>query len=342
MTPAGKTNRLYHHLPKAKHTVMKKSLLLISFLLSVAVLQAQFNNSWIDYSKTYYKCKVAQTGLYRIGTTTLAGLGLSNTPAEQFQLWHNGRQVPLYTSAASGVLPAGGYIEFWGEMNDGALDEQLYKDPSDHLNATYSLSTDTSAYFLAVNEGENARFLNEVNDIRNNTLPAEPYFIYTYKSDYKQQINRGKGLYYGETIYSSTYDMGEFWSSFDIAGNASRTVTMSSLNVATGGPAAYAECIGRRQFDSRQQPPRNGERQQQYLHQRTAHQLQCQPVYRVGHSLVHSQFQYCQHQDYQCKQQRERPDGGGHRSPDVPTYIQFQQCQNLCVSTPGFCQWQLP
>ena len=217
---------------------MKKFILLIVCLYSVAALHAQYNNEWINYSKTYYKCKVGATGLHRIGVETLTGLGLGGVPAEQFQLWRNGKQVAVYTSVASGVLPAGGYIEFWGEMNDGLLDDKLYKNPSNHLNTTYSLSTDTSAYFLTTNAGTNLRFATAANDIQNNTTPAEPYFLYTYKADFKQQINRGKGLYYGETIYSSTYDVGEFWSSYNIVDNASQDVTMTNLNVAPAGPAA--------------------------------------------------------------------------------------------------------
>ncbi len=205
----------------------------------MSALFAQYNNEWIDYSKTYYKCKVGQTGLCRISAETLTGLGLGNIPAEQFRLWRNGKQVPVYTSAILGVLPAGGYIEFWGEMNDGSLDDKLYRNAANHLNTTYSFCTDTSAYFLTVNnDGSNLRYVNETNDVQNNTLPAEPYFLYTYKADFRQKINRGKGLYYGETIYSSSYDIGEFWSSFDIQDDSSQTVNMTNLNAASSGPAA--------------------------------------------------------------------------------------------------------
>ena len=223
----------------AKRTVMKTCLFLLSLLLGIAAAEAQYNNEWIDFSKTYYKCKVGQTGLCRIGTDALAGLGLGNVPAEQFQMWRNGKQVVLYTSAASGDLPAGGYIEWYGEINDGLADDKLYKNPAYHLNKTYSLSTDTSAYFLTVNpNGANLRYSNEANDVQSNTQPPESYFSYTYQSDFKETINRGKGLYYGQTIYSSTYDLGEFWSSYNIPDNTTRADTMSNLNVATTGPAA--------------------------------------------------------------------------------------------------------
>src|SRR4051812_9602266 len=92
------------------------------------VAKAQvYNNEWIDYSKTYYKFKIAKNGLFRIPQSLLSSAGLGSTPAEYFQLWRNGVQVPVYTSVPSGVLSASDYIEFWGKMNDGKPDKQLYR-----------------------------------------------------------------------------------------------------------------------------------------------------------------------------------------------------------------------
>lgn len=220
---------------------MKTCLLLVSLLCCTVALRAQYGNEWIDYSKTYYKCKVGQTGFCRISTETLQNSGLGNVPAEQFQLWHNGQEVRLYTSAATGALPAGGFIQFYGERNDGSFDDKLYKNPANHLNKAYSLQTDTSAYFLTVNSGSNLRYVNTTNAVQGNTLPAEPFFIYTYPYDFRQRINRGRGFYYGETIYSSTYDVGEFWSSGDIFDSSSLAISMPGLNVASSGPAATLE-----------------------------------------------------------------------------------------------------
>ncbi len=212
---------------------------LIACLLLVAGAHAQYNNEWIDYSKTYYKFKVGQTGLYRIGQDALNTLGLGNTPAEQYQLWRNGQEVPVYTSVASGTLPTGGYIEFWGEMNDGKPDRALYKNPAYQLTDTYSLETDTAAYFLTVNTtAANKRIINAVNDVANNTLAPEPYFLHTYRKDYKEMINEGKGVYFGQVVHSSTYDMGEFWTTNSIYGNDAVTTTASNLFVAASGPAA--------------------------------------------------------------------------------------------------------
>ena len=86
---------------------MKKFLLTLLIAISSLFATAQtfpYNNEWIDYGKTYYKFSVGKTGLYRISQPTLTSIGIGNTPAEHFQLWRNGREVPLYTSVSSGPL----------------------------------------------------------------------------------------------------------------------------------------------------------------------------------------------------------------------------------------------
>lgn len=196
---------------------MMKRILFIVFILSAFAANAQYNNEWIDYSKTYYKFPVAKDGLYRITQSTLQAAGLDNTPAEYFQLWRNGTQVPLYTSVASGILDAAGYLEFWGEMNDGKPDTKLYRNINDQLSDKWSLETDTASFFLTVNpSGANLRLVNEINDIAGNVLPPEPYFMYTYGKYFKDRINPGYAGLVGEYVYSSVYDKGEGYTSGDI------------------------------------------------------------------------------------------------------------------------------
>ena len=101
--------------------MMKKILLPVLLLMAFAV-QAQHNNSWIDYNKTYYKFRLAKDTLCRITQPALASAGLGSVPAEQFQLFRNGQEVRLYTSVSTGAMGASDYIEFWGQMNDGKPD----------------------------------------------------------------------------------------------------------------------------------------------------------------------------------------------------------------------------
>src|ERR1700736_3792115 len=98
---------------------MKRFLPFFLILLTAGLARGQaYNNSWIDYNKTYYKFKVGATGVYRITQPNLSSIGLGNTPAEQFQLWRNGVEIPIYTSVATGTMTGTDYLEFWGEMND--------------------------------------------------------------------------------------------------------------------------------------------------------------------------------------------------------------------------------
>src|ERR1051325_5572191 len=105
---------------------MRKLFFGLLVFFSFAAKAQTYNNEWIDYAKTYYKFKVGSDGLYRVTSATLAAAGLGSANAQSFQLWRNGVEVPIYTSVASGTLSSSDYIEFWGKMNDGKPDKELY------------------------------------------------------------------------------------------------------------------------------------------------------------------------------------------------------------------------
>jgi hypothetical protein len=225
-----------------------KKLLLVSFIfISAASFAQPYSNSWIDYNKTYFKFSVGKTGLFRITQSALNSIGLGNTPAEQFQLWRNGEEVSLYTSVATGPLGASDYIEFWGLMNDGKKDINLYRNPDYQLSDFYSLETDTASYFLTVNPaGNNLRFVNSTNNIAGNSLAPEPYFMNSRSVYFRNKISMGLGLPLGEYVYSSSYDIGEGWTSNDIAPCCPLSYYLDSLNMYTGGPNAsfYFALVG--------------------------------------------------------------------------------------------------
>ena len=216
---------------------MKKFLLASIILLLAFNSNAQFNNSWIDYSKTYYKFKLANDTLTRIYQPVLAAAGLGAVPAQNFQLWRNGKQVRMFTSVASGVMGIGDFLEFWGEMNDGKTDKALYRSTDYQMCDKYSLETDTSTYFLTVNTtGGNLRYLATANPTAGNTLPAEPYFMRRIEQHYRNQINKGYAAVIGEYVYSSSYDIGEGWTSDNIAPCCSLVKVTYDINKYTAGP----------------------------------------------------------------------------------------------------------
>ena len=218
-----------------------KKIYTIVILLSALRLAAQpYNNEWIDYSKTYYTFKVGATGLYRIPQTVLASAGMSGVPAQNFQLFRNGKEVPIYPSVASGALGANDYIEFWGEMNDGVPDAQLYRTPSYQHTQHYSLESDTAVYFLTVNPtGSTFHYADAVNNVAGSPLTPEPYFMYTSGTYFKNGgVNPGFAQVVGEYIYSSSYDIGEFWASPAIGPGSPLSDTKNNLFVFSGGPNA--------------------------------------------------------------------------------------------------------
>jgi len=220
------------------YTAMKK-LLFPLFILFTLAGTAQFNNSWIDYSKIYYKFKVSKNGIYRISQSQLAQAGLSGRPAEQFQLWRNGEQVRLYTSISTGLLGPSDFIEFLGKMNDGIPDKALYRVPAGQLCDSFSLHTDTAAYFLTINTNlaANLRFTDAVNNVAGNVLPPDPYFMRRVEQPFKQIYNRGFANIVGEYVYSSSYDIGEGWTTGDINPCCAFAQIFTGLNVYTAGPS---------------------------------------------------------------------------------------------------------
>ncbi len=201
--------------------MVKKSLyaplfVLLFLIVGLGKLQAQYNNEWIDYSKTYFKFKVGQNGLYRIPYNALQNAGLSTTPLEQFQLWRNGREVAIFTSAPSGIMSPNDFIEFYGVINDGKADAALYKKPEFQLADKWSLQTDTAAYFLTTSDGQHTRILDAQNNVAGNQLAPDTYFQYTLSKNFRDQINPGEGRSVSVYVYSSSYDNGEGWTSNNI------------------------------------------------------------------------------------------------------------------------------
>lgn len=204
-----------------------------------------YNNEWIDYNKTYYKFTMqpvgSGAGIYRITQPVLVAKGLGNVPAEQFQLWRDGEEVPVYTSVQTGIMGSGDYIEFRSEINNGKMDKALYRLPDFQMNDKWSLQTDTAVYFLTVNPaGGNLRLVPTVNNVAGNVLPVEPFFIHTAGLYFKDKINPGYAQVIGEYVYSSSYDPGEGWTSNDIGTGITYSGTQTNLNVYTGPGAPEA------------------------------------------------------------------------------------------------------
>lgn len=155
-----------------------------------------YGNEWIDFSKTYFKIRVADDGIYRISAQTLtdAGFPLGTVPGSQFRLYRYGMQEPMFTTTED-LFSTQDYLEFFGEKNRDALDRHLFENPdADNLNPWFSLFNDTTAYYLTwESSGQALRYTAVPNDL-NNPPPKEPFcwsetgFAYS-NARFKKQIS---------------------------------------------------------------------------------------------------------------------------------------------------------
>ena len=211
---------------------MKKfSIGLLMLFVFIACHSQVYNNEWIDYSKTYYKFKVGVNGIYQINQSLLNSYGLGSVNAQDFQLIRDGKEVPIFTSADTGPLGTGGYIQFYGTINDGSADKILYKEDYMQMSSSRSLLTDSSAYFLVVRPGTaNLRLTRLHNDLSSVGSP-EPYFDYTLERNFASALYRGYSLNLGEPIYSSSYDNGEGWAGDLVIAGTPFKETLSNLYI---------------------------------------------------------------------------------------------------------------
>jgi hypothetical protein len=156
---------------------------------------------------------VAEDGMYRLGAQTMtdAGVPLASVQGSQYQVFHNGKEVPLYVST-NGVFGSGDYLEFYGQKNTAELDRHLFAKPDeDMMNPYYSLFTDTAAYFLTWTApgGAVARFQNVDNDLNN--LPAKEAFCWFRQMQVFNNLNDKKKDSQG--VSNSFFDTAEGYSS---------------------------------------------------------------------------------------------------------------------------------
>lgn len=219
---------------------MRKIFTLLLLVAGFAATAQKYNHEWINFSQTYFKMKIARDGVYRIPRSLLDAMGIGGSPVQNFELWRNGEKVHFYPSVSSGALPGNGYLEFWGEHNDGKPDKPLYRVP-EYQHATYfSLQTDTAVYFLSVSNSTTAgfRYTDVTNNAGSSPLPVEPYFMYTTGNYYYNSTitpNLGLASIVGVPVYSSSYDQGEFFASNEIGAGAVLPTSLSGLNVYPAG-----------------------------------------------------------------------------------------------------------
>jgi len=166
------------------------SILIGIVIISQSLLATDYNNEWINYSKTYYKIKIGADGLYRIPYETLLASGIS-LDASQYALFRDGEEKALYTTTSGNVGP-GDYVEFLGLKNNGDFDTQLYKYSSWQPSLFNSLFTDTSTYFLVADATANHYRYSSTANALNNLPTEEIYYWHTEAKSFTQAFNQGE------------------------------------------------------------------------------------------------------------------------------------------------------
>ena len=229
---------------------MIKRLLAICILLFVFIsVRAQpYGNEWISYTQQYYKIKIAQNGVYRIDSATLAaaGIDLSAIDPHHFQLFNKGTEQKIYISGESdNVLNAGDYIEFYAEKNDGTLDALLYRNSAFIPNPYYSLVNDTAVYFLTWNNSvAGSRMIPETDTAFSAYGPAVSYFFKEEIHDFHTDYYAGETDNVGGT--DARYTKAEGWFDYytiDLGSNNQYAGLVNTSNRYLGGPNAIIRTV---------------------------------------------------------------------------------------------------
>jgi hypothetical protein len=220
-------------------------LVMCVMFFTITVGKAQYGNEWINYSQNYYKIKIAQNGVYRVDSATLAnaGIPLAVVNPKNFQLFCKGKEQYIFISGESdNVFNTGDFIEFYGEKNDGALDSLLYINTSVIPNPYYSQINDTAVYFLTWNSSITNRRMQQDNDFSFSSYAPDNYF-------FKDEVQEFHGAYYeGETDAvggtDARYTKAEGWfdpAVIDLGMSVSHPV--STVNQFAGGPNALIRSV---------------------------------------------------------------------------------------------------
>lgn len=194
--------------------MLKIRILLFLFLCIPIRSSAQltYGNEWINFSQKYFKIKVSTAGLYGISVNDIiqSGLVTQNINPNNFQLYNQGKQVPiLVTGAEDNIFNNNDKIVFFGKPNDAALDKPLYSNLSDLPNEEVNLFEDINYYFLTYSENSTGlRYQQTL--ISNPSLTSESFIICN------SRLNFSNNYYPGEYILSamslSEYIEGEGYS----------------------------------------------------------------------------------------------------------------------------------
>ncbi len=192
------------------------TLILLGWLATANEIHAQiFGNEWINYGQSYAKFSVHENGMYRVTYSELVGAGITSPNGTTIQLIREGKQIPIFVSSV-GAFGVADYIEFYAEKANGQIDEALYLDPTQQMNKTQNLISDTAFYFITQSStGPYLRFSQASNTISGSPV-KEPYIWDVSNTNFRGALSQGPS-YIGQSdnpinyIRSSQFERAEGW-----------------------------------------------------------------------------------------------------------------------------------
>lgn len=215
--------------------------LTLTLMLSAfaADTQAQvYGNEWINFSNTYYKFKIAEEGIFRITKAQLDALGMGNVAGNQFAIFREGAEVPIYTSA-TGAFGGNDYIELYATKANGKMDTELYPFAAYQGNANVNLISDTAYYFITYDNLPHQRYQAVNNPI---PFPAPAPSAYCFTTAYPNENPRntfapGRSHEYNVNFgyfYSADFDLGEGYAYNGLGTNNSVNISTPQVNTTSG------------------------------------------------------------------------------------------------------------
>ena len=209
-------------------------------------------NEWVLPNQKYFKIPVARNGMFRLDFSSLIAaatdmkLDLSTVNPKKWQMYRNGKEVPIYVAGASdNIFNSNDFIEFYGTINDGKLDQSLFENPNDLANTASSMYTDSSYYFLTclpANSSTSPWHMNEYRNTNYGNYTVEPYCWVQSLVKYSDEYNRGqKALVSSSESENPDYTRAEGYCS-QYFGNGNNynalTLALNTKLLANTGPKA--------------------------------------------------------------------------------------------------------
>ncbi|MEL7222366.1 MAG: hypothetical protein AAGJ93_13675, partial [Bacteroidota bacterium] len=223
---------------------MKKSFLLLCLLVAMMDVVGQpYGNEWINSNQSYFKFKVVEEGFYRITRDELlaAGFPVNEVPASRIRLYRRGEEQAIRVNSTAGVVNS---VDFYGQRNDGAEDLSLYGDLQDQLHPSFSLFTDSAAYFLtySLNNTSGLR-MDTYTEANSSGIAAETSFETTQEVLFTDTYSSGTRIGGQGRIISSAYDRSEGWIAVPARTDEQLNVTFDLANVDRSAPEPVVELM---------------------------------------------------------------------------------------------------